>query len=394
MRGSGGDADGGRVEVSAARQRWALAAGTALVTAAGAGLALWLVGARGAAVTPGAGFARAGALGFLLEPNARWRHAAQDFGVEVVTNALGLRGPEVVVPKPADRYRVLVLGDSFSFGWGVELQQAWHACMARELQATGARPVEVVAGGVPGWSPLQQFVFLEQRGLDLQPDLVLWQLCTNDLLEMERLDVEIDARRLPVAVTAEPPLSAGLRPEWVDAFERLAEADRRRVLEEYRAGRLDPVLLEIARGADLARRERAGVAPDGEVAALPVEEVRRGLRCGPAFGVRYLDHLVAAARALCAERGVALRLMLAQDRPAPRPAGAPDDGVHALRAWAGRQSPRVLDTADLLAELPADEFFFAHDPHWAPAAHPRVGRAAARWLADDRALDLALVPSR
>jgi len=69
----------------------------------------------------------------------------------------------VAVPKPADRYRVLVLGDSFSFGWGVELKDAWHTTMARELQAPDGRTLEVVDAGVPGWTPLQEFVFLEQR---------------------------------------------------------------------------------------------------------------------------------------------------------------------------------------------------------------------------------------
>jgi hypothetical protein len=382
--------------VSDAQKRWALAVGTAVVTAALSGLAWWLLGDRQASTPagPGAGFAPAGTLGFLLEPDSRTRHLTVDFDVQVVTNSLGLRGPEVVVPKPADRYRVLALGDSFTFGWGVELHDAWPTIMARELHATDVRSVEVVVAGVPGWSPLQQFVFLEQRGLELQPDLVLWQLCSNDLLEMERLDAEFDARRLPVAVAEGPPLSSGLRAEWVAPFERLDEAVRQRVLEEYRAGRIDPALLEIAREADAARREQAGAAPDGPVAELPVEELLRGLRSGPDFGVRYLDHLVSAARALCAGRGVELRLMLAQARPIPRAAGAPDDGVAALRSWAARQRPGVLDTGELVPDGGIDDFYFSGDPHWAPAAHPRVAQAVARWLADDPALGLSLTLPR
>ena len=382
--------------MNVAQQHRALAVGTAVITAVLAGLVWWLLAGRheSTVVEPGAGFAPAGTLGFLLEPSTRWRHATGDFDVQVITNSLGLRGPEVVVPKPPDRYRVLALGDSFTFGWGVEFDDAWYAGMARELQATGDRSMEVVVAGVPGWSPLQQFVFLEQRGLDLQPDLVLWQLCTNDLLEMERLDVEIDARRLPVAVAAEPPLSAGLRKDWLVLFEQLDEGERQRVLAEYRAGRIDPVLVEIARAADAARRGQAGAAPEGKVAELPVEEVLRGLRSGPDFGVRYVDHMVSATRSLCAERGTALRLMVAQARPMPRRAGEPDDGIAALRAWAAHQSPRVLDIADLLPDGPADGYFFSNDPHWAPAAHPLVAQAVARWLADDPELGLSLAPAR
>jgi lysophospholipase L1-like esterase len=382
--------------VNLAKQRWALAVGTAVVTAALAGLAWWLLAGRnqGTAVGPGAGFAPAGPLGFLLEPGTEWRHATRDFDVQVTTNSLGLRGPEVVLPRPPDRYRVLALGDSFSFGWGVELDDAWPARMARELQATGERSMEVVVAGVPGWSPLQQFVFLEQRGLALQPDLVLWQLCTNDLLEMQRLEVELDARRLPVAVAAEPPLSAGLREDWLVLFERLDAGEQERVLAEYRAGRIDPVLREIARTADAARQRLAGAAPGGVVSGLSVEEVLRGLRSGPDFGVRYIDHMVSAARAVCAERGIELRLMLAQGRPKARDAGEPDDGLAALRAWAARQSPGVLDTADLLPDARVEEYYFGKDPHWTPAAHPLVAQAVARWLADDAGLGLVLVPER
>ncbi len=381
--------------VNVARQRWTLAVVTTVVTAALAGVAWWLLAGRqpGATVGPGAGFAPAGPLGFLLEPRTEWRHATGDFDVQVSTNSLGLRGPEVIVPKPSERYRVLALGDSFTFGWGVELDDAWPARMARELLATGERSLEVVVAGVPGWSPLQQFVFLEQRGLALQPDLVLWQLCTNDLLEMQRLDVELDARRLPVAVAAEPPLSAGLREEWLVLFEQLDQAEQERVLAEYRAGRIDPVLREIARTADAERQRLAGAAPQGRVSELSVEEVLRGLHGGPAFGVRYIDHMVSAARALCAGRGVELRLMLAQARPNPAAAGGPDDGLAALRAWAAQQSPKALDTADLLSGQ-VEEYFFRKDPHWTPAAQPLVAQAAARWLADDPGLGLSLVPAR
>ena len=379
-----------------ARQRLALALGsTALATAAAA--AIWWTFAdrrERPAAEPGAGFALVGHLGFMLEPETEWRHVTRNFDVQVRTNSLGLRGPEVVVPKPADRYRVLVLGDSFTFGWGVELEEVWHARMARELAAADGRTIEIVDAGVPGWCPLQQFVFLEQRGLELQPDLVLWQLCSNDPLDMERPELELDARRLPVSITAEPPLSAGLlKAEWIEGIEQLDPAVRERIESEYRAGRIDPVLKEIAKQADVRRRERAGGVPQGPIAALPVEEIARGLRTGPEFCVRYVDHLVAAARADCEQRGLPLRVLLAQARGPARAPGDSDDGVGALRAWAAQQAPQVLDTAELVTEEQAAEFYFNRDPHWAATAQPIVAEAVARWLADDRTLGLTRRPA-
>jgi hypothetical protein len=110
--------------------------------------------------------------------------------------------------------------------------------------------------------------------------------------------------------------------------------------------------------------------------------------------VRYVDHEVAAARAMCAERCAELRLMLAQTRPAPRGAGEPDDGVAALRAWVTRPSPRMLDTADLLTEDRLDDFDFSNDAHGTPAAQPQVAQSVARWLAEGSGLGLSLAPAR
>ena len=52
---------------------------------------------------------------YVLAPNQRgW----VDDGF-VTTNSRGFRGGEIVSPKPAGRFRAVVLGDSVAFGWGV-----------------------------------------------------------------------------------------------------------------------------------------------------------------------------------------------------------------------------------------------------------------------------------
>jgi lysophospholipase L1-like esterase len=380
--------------VNVAQQRWALAAGSTVVAVALAGLGWWLFASRhaGPAAAPRGGFAPTGTLGFMLEPNKSSRQVGEEFDVQVDTNSLGLRGPEVTVPKPADRYRVLVLGDSFSFGWGVEFKDAWVTRLARELQTPDGRSVEVVDAGVPGWSPPQEFVFLEQRGLDLQPDLVLWQLCSNDLHDMEGLEVQIDARRLPIAVAPGTPISFRMRADWLPAIEQLGEDVRERVKAEYLAGRIDPELRKIVRAAEAARREQAGAPPEGRIAELPIEEVQRGLRTGRDFMLRYLDHVISSARTLCAGRRVELRVMLANCRSAPD--GAPDKDVLGLRDWGSRQDPRMLDTSDAMNAGRVEDVYFTKDLHWAPAAQPLVAEAIARWLAEDPGLGLRRVIER
>lgn len=58
----------------------------------------------------------------------------------VTTNALGLRGPPV---GPKVGFRVVVIGDSVPFGWGVPEHESLPACLARELG------VEVVNAAIP-----------------------------------------------------------------------------------------------------------------------------------------------------------------------------------------------------------------------------------------------------
>jgi len=86
-------------------------------------------------------------------------------------NQLALRGPEVG-PKPEGVRRVLALGDSFTFGLGVEDDDAPFPAVLNDLLAdTGS--VEVINGGIPG-SVTGDWVALWKRSADaIDPDVVV-----------------------------------------------------------------------------------------------------------------------------------------------------------------------------------------------------------------------------
>jgi hypothetical protein len=87
----------------------------------------------------------------------------------IVTDGSGLRvSPHATAPVPGAR-RVLVLGDSFVFGWGVTAQES---VVGRLQQALGPS-VEVLNGGHNGWGPDNEALFLEKEGPSLRPELVL-----------------------------------------------------------------------------------------------------------------------------------------------------------------------------------------------------------------------------
>lgn len=97
-------------------------------------------------------------------------------GIPVRINSRGLRGPEMDLEKPPGTYRILNLGDSVVFGWGVAYEDT-YGCRLQELlnQRYGSEPVtyEIINAGVPGWNMANILAYLEAEGLDYQPDLVL-----------------------------------------------------------------------------------------------------------------------------------------------------------------------------------------------------------------------------
>lgn len=99
------------------------------------------------------------------------------------TNALGFRGPEVALDKPVGTFRIVVLGDSVAFGWGVDDEVTFLRRFERELAQTAVDGVrfEVVNTGHPMYDTTQELALLREIGLDLAPDLVLLVYVVNDV---------------------------------------------------------------------------------------------------------------------------------------------------------------------------------------------------------------------
>jgi lysophospholipase L1-like esterase len=83
-------------------------------------------------------------------PRPGFRGRFQDKAVHI--NSLGLRGPDVRVPKPAGRRRLLCFGDSITFGYGMADGETYPARLAENLAARG---VEVLNAGVTGYTSWQ-----------------------------------------------------------------------------------------------------------------------------------------------------------------------------------------------------------------------------------------------
>jgi lysophospholipase L1-like esterase len=146
--------------------------------------------------------------------------ARPEFHVPVRTNAAGFRGPELPGPKARGVYRIVVLGDSFTWGYGVRERQAFPARLEHRLnRRRDGRRVEVVNLGIPGTGPRDYLWHLEHSGLALVPDLVVVGVFANDVNDVDQL--RRFGFRSPLfalsAARAPEPVS---RPWWKRAVER------------------------------------------------------------------------------------------------------------------------------------------------------------------------------
>ncbi len=100
----------------------------------------------------------------------------------IAINSKGLRDVEHSYER-AGGPRILALGDSFSFGHGVELQESYLALLEQELRRAHSPRTEIVKAGAPGTDPATYLRFYGSEGWKYRPDLVLVSVFVgNDLL--------------------------------------------------------------------------------------------------------------------------------------------------------------------------------------------------------------------
>ncbi len=89
---------------------------------------------------------------------------------------------ELMGPKPKGQKRILCLGDSFTFGWGVRIEDAWPRRVERNLRRDDDG-IRTINAGASGTMQVDEYEWaLTKRFYDLEPDAVVVTLCLNDLL--------------------------------------------------------------------------------------------------------------------------------------------------------------------------------------------------------------------
>lgn len=152
---------------------------TSFLVLAGAETALRALGfARGVTVADDA------MVGHRLVPS---QDRQTEHGDPIHINDLGLRDEDFPRHKPTGEYRILLLGDSLTFGIGVAQEQTFPRRLHHQLLTRcGGGSVRVMNAGVMGYDSKQERDYLTAYGFDLEPDLVVVMFFHNDIWFNER----------------------------------------------------------------------------------------------------------------------------------------------------------------------------------------------------------------
>jgi lysophospholipase L1-like esterase len=147
-------------------------------------------------------------------------------GADVAISSQGLRDREFPLAPPPGRTRILMLGDSLTFGWGVEGHETYSKRLEDMLLKSG-RDAEVINTGVGNYNTEMEVAWFLERGAKLKPHYVVLNYFINDAEPTPRDKSNFLARHSRAYVFFASRLDAALR---------IANAGERKDWKSYYAG--------------------------------------------------------------------------------------------------------------------------------------------------------------
>ena len=115
-----------------------------------------------------------------FRPNS---HQDSYIGVPVYINNLGLRGSDTTLEKPPGVFRILGVGDSITFGYGVRVEDTFLSVLKEDLNRSAPSNLryEVLNAGDPATGLEYYTHFIEHEAQTMHPDLIVLCLALNDI---------------------------------------------------------------------------------------------------------------------------------------------------------------------------------------------------------------------
>ncbi len=92
---------------------------------------------------------------------------------QIKINSQGFRDSEYAIEKPENVYRIIVFGDSFTFGLGVENNETYPEQLEILLNRENEKKFEVLNFGFYGHTLIKEVAYLEAKALNYSPDLII-----------------------------------------------------------------------------------------------------------------------------------------------------------------------------------------------------------------------------
>lgn len=342
--------------------------------------------------------------------------------VRIRTDAKGLRITGGGTRAEHNAFRIVVVGDSITFGATIHEEYLATSILQRRLRERLGMPIEVLNLGVPGYGVHQERVMLEEVGFSLAPDLVLVVLYLgNDLQEALGLHRRLynpqtgSTKEVPdhkIVVGRMVPIEAALVTE-----ERILRVGVKGWLRENM--HVYGLVVDRLKENEKMRAflERAGIAAPKRRGPLPPDE--RVLRLWSGKGVvsllresppalekawSMLTEQLEAMVSLCRERGIRMAVVISPYKVQVVPSALEREKEfldlrdtdldlerpnRRMAAWA---KARGVDLVDLLPTFKSaanpETLYFRVDSHWSDLGQERAGQALADLLVD-RGLVLA-----
>ena len=265
----------------------------------------------------------------------------------VRTNAYGFRDGEWNLTKPRGTVRVLVIGDSFTFGNNNFAEDIYPNVLENMLRERFGNRVEVLNTSAQGWDLDNEVAFWRHEGIRYDPDIVVIGFFLNDLLRPRELQPELAADG---RVENRP---EGFR--WIP----------HRVIQVLKRSALITYLRDVVRGLIERRRDFVGDAVANMVDVQREPRIEQGRR------------LLGEIAASCNRAGITL--VIAAIPPVNlfhyprRPVGV----VEEIRRFADDQGVAFVDLAEpFWAEAdPTAHYGYPWDNHFIGSGHRLAARA-------------------
>jgi hypothetical protein len=343
---------------------------------------------------------------FVSDPNAIYRNIPglnTTFMIDESTtrwaiNGQGLREDHEIGPHAPGTIRILNMGDSFTFGYGVEANQSFPYLMNESVGPAGEK-VESINDGASGYGTHNEAALLEAYGWALQPDVVLVNFYVgNDVRDTmddrDRIKVD-DSGKLVIAKSNLPPAwvvdtpvpddLVGKTKSWL-AHNSHAYIFLRRAFHAV----IDPFVKK--------QPEQPKEAPD----ISPIYDKRgpADLEAGWEKTTRLLDFMGTSAQA----HGAKLVVVMIPTREQVEDSywqetrarsGLSDENLERdrpqrkLLEWSARTGAAVIDLLPGFRAAQGGPFYFRKDPHWNAA-----GQRLAATLIEDGLAKMGVLAGR